>query len=122
MFKVRNTNVKYKMAIIIFVVDTSFSMSAKNYRGCSTLDMARSFISEFMKVYLILSQYFTNMNFQLRCRDVPYKLYDKYYVITSETFPKCIKVSSYVGHNVRFNKRSIFQIVLQQRIYNSLVF
>ena len=45
------------MTIIVFVVDNSTSMGQKFYQGISLLDIAKSFITDMLKVRGIKSNY-----------------------------------------------------------------
>lgn len=51
-------------------------MASKNYRGCSALDMAKSFLTEFIK---------------MRGRDITAKQFDRYYLVSTEEYPGCVK-------------------------------
>ncbi|VDM59730.1 unnamed protein product [Angiostrongylus costaricensis] len=64
------------MPIILLVVDTSASMAQKTYLGTSYLDVARNIIDTLQKQ---------------RMKDVATRGYDRFFLITTEDYPNCIK-------------------------------
>uniref|UniRef100_A0A0K0CSS0 VWFA domain-containing protein n=1 Tax=Angiostrongylus cantonensis TaxID=6313 RepID=A0A0K0CSS0_ANGCA len=64
------------MPIILLIVDTSASMAQKTYLGTSYLDVARNIIDTLQKQ---------------RMKDVATRGYDRFFLITTEDYPNCIK-------------------------------
>ncbi|EYC26074.1 hypothetical protein Y032_0011g1546 [Ancylostoma ceylanicum] len=64
------------MTIILLIVDTSASMAQKTYLGTSYLDVARNIIDALQKQ---------------RMKDVATRGYDRFFLITTEEYPACIK-------------------------------
>ncbi|KJH44831.1 hypothetical protein DICVIV_09150 [Dictyocaulus viviparus] len=64
------------MTIILLIVDTSASMAQKTYLGTSYLDVARNIIDTLQKQ---------------RMKDVATRGYDRFFLITTEDYPACIK-------------------------------
>ncbi|WKX89517.1 hypothetical protein Q1695_008853 [Nippostrongylus brasiliensis] len=64
------------MTIILLIVDTSASMAQKTYLGTSYLDVARNIVDALQKQ---------------RMKDVSSRGYDRFFLVTTEDYPACIK-------------------------------